>query len=222
MGLRGSRTAGSLPVLWSRGFNRGDPWGCGSPRRRAVRPALSRSFIRLFSRGRQTASGSPCFRSLGPGNGANGPRNHAEFETPIRSEFPSDPASRRGRLVYRLPLLPVAAGWPATPQNPGALAIRPPGGCALGSRPFQRVEVRTPCVSGSVRQTPLSLSRSLVGGVGRVNRHARELGTWLQSLLPTSNAVVVLRGACQLFENVPPGVESKQPDRVGQSATPQA
>lgn len=91
------------------------------------------------------------------------------FEIAPTQEFPSDPASRRGRLVYRRPVLTAAASWPATPQNPDSLAIWPPGGCALGSRPFQRVEVRTPCVSGSVRQTPLSLSRSLVDGVTRVN-----------------------------------------------------
>ena len=40
------------------------------------------------------------------------------------AEFPSDPASRRGRLVYRRPGLPLAASWPETPQNPGGLAIR--------------------------------------------------------------------------------------------------
>ena len=44
-------------------------------------------------------------------------------------EFLSDPASRRGRLVYRRPVLPLAAGWPESPQNPGGLATlvpRPP------------------------------------------------------------------------------------------------
>ena len=38
------------------------------------------------------------------------------------TELPSDPASRRGRLVYRRPVSPFAAGWPTSPQNPGGLA----------------------------------------------------------------------------------------------------
>lgn len=44
-------------------------------------------------------------------------------------ELPSDPASRRGRLVYRRPGSPFAARWPGSPQNPGGLATagpRPP------------------------------------------------------------------------------------------------
>ena len=45
-------------------------------------------------------------------------------ETVLYREFPSDPASRRGRLVYRRPVLPVAAAGPESPQNPGGLAIR--------------------------------------------------------------------------------------------------
>ena len=40
------------------------------------------------------------------------------------SELPSDPAPRRGRLVYRRPVSPLAVGWPETPQNPSGLAIR--------------------------------------------------------------------------------------------------
>lgn len=89
------------------------------------------------------------------------------FDEVVDREFPSDPASRRGRLVYRRPVLPVVAGWPESPQIPRRLANWPPGGCALGSRPFQRVVVRTPCVSGLVRRTPLTLSRSLVDGERR-------------------------------------------------------
>lgn len=45
------------------------------------------------------------------------------FETVPHRELPSDPASRRGRLVYRWPVLPFAAGWPESPQNPVGLAI---------------------------------------------------------------------------------------------------
>ena len=42
------------------------------------------------------------------------------------AELPSDPASRRGRLVYRRPVSPSAAGWPETPQNPAGLAFWAP------------------------------------------------------------------------------------------------
>lgn len=65
--------------------------------------------------------------------------------------------------------MPVAVGWPETPQIPGGLEIWPPGGCVLGSRPFQKVEVRTPYISGSVRPKPLELSESRVDE-RRVNR----------------------------------------------------
>ena len=41
----------------------------------------------------------------------------------MNRELPSDPASRRGRLVYRPPASAFAAGWPESPQNPGGLAI---------------------------------------------------------------------------------------------------
>lgn len=87
-----------------------------------------------------------------------------EFEPVPYRELPSDPASRRGRLVYRRPVLPFAAGWPECPQNPGGLAIWPPGGCALGSRPIQSQPVRTPGVSSWVRRNPLKLSESRVDG----------------------------------------------------------
>lgn len=45
------------------------------------------------------------------------------FEPVPIGELSSDPASRRGRLVYRGPVSPSAPTWPETPQNPGGLAI---------------------------------------------------------------------------------------------------
>ncbi len=45
---------------------------------------------------------------------------------PQLGELPSDPASRRGRLVNGRPVLAFAAGSPESPQNPGGLAIRAP------------------------------------------------------------------------------------------------
>ena len=88
-------------------------------------PACSRPQARVPRR----PNGVPRFRS-----GDHGRRTPVEFETPIRSELPSDPASRRGRLVYRLPGSPLAAGWPETPQNPSGLAIRAPRAGALSVR----------------------------------------------------------------------------------------
>ena len=45
------------------------------------------------------------------------------FVRVVDTELPSDPASRRGRLVYRRPVSASAAGWPESPQNPVGLAI---------------------------------------------------------------------------------------------------
>lgn len=80
------------------------------------------------------------------------------FERVPIGELPSDPASRRGRLVYRRPVLALAPTRPETPQNPGGLTFRAPS--PLRSR-FESISEPTDQDTGCLVMGASKSSRTL-------------------------------------------------------------
>ena len=120
-------------------------------------------------------------RSL-PDNGLQGEISHpAPRQDPTPNRERSSNPSRLGSFLPTTPHGGVVwfTGGPfCQPRLAGQKPLRiravwrcvTPGGCTLGSRPFQRVVVRTPCVSGRGLRNSLELSASRVDGDCEVNR----------------------------------------------------
>jgi len=139
----------------------------------------------------QSTLGSSGFRSLGRENLANGLRNHARFETPIRSEFKALVKGDEGLIVY-------TPGGQTAPSGTSGRAFG-----ALGFDPESGVRIGTPRIPGS--GTPNSLALGLSSGSQLKGRSYRGPDANAVSIHRSTNVTIISTRLPSIQSQLAPG-----------------